>query len=464
MDQSEGSENEQEIEHSPLTYQIGKTLKLPQLREKMRIRGMSDKGRKQTVLNRLKYFTSSRFQPQGEEKEIHARDGDDPLPNAETDDSDRIDYSDKLPDDVLGHILQFDIQRRDTKLVSKRWERVWNSKGTHRKWEEIRTEHAKKAAKIWFQPSMHITFEKGNNTWVIDAHRTELTPDEKDNGYLGPFQRIRDIAEKIEQNDRIHLYPGDHIIDAFESSGFSKLHIKGMGDHVSDVTVRSSPFHVGYWKELYFENITFDLKYQDMHGDNHSMGTFLKYYIRAESLWMKDCLIKSDGGCGIFGDPGTYGFYGCKFVGCSDGIRIRTELISPIWNSPITHISVIGCEFGNCGKQIVDDGITAEHGGCVVIDLGQLLFGVDVNELETKNCLIAIWNRFTDNLCLPMVEYHRDKRTPGLLLKRDCIYSSNILMGYNAAAVRRKEISDANKAYVIKGNGTTVLHINDDTF
>ena len=54
---SEDEEEEREDSYSPLTYQIGKGLKVGELREKMRIRGINDKGPKLTLLNRIKYFS-----------------------------------------------------------------------------------------------------------------------------------------------------------------------------------------------------------------------------------------------------------------------------------------------------------------------------------------------------------------------------------------------------------------------
>ena len=43
-----------------LTYQMGKTMKLPELREKMRKMGINCNGTKKKLLNRLKYYTSKR--------------------------------------------------------------------------------------------------------------------------------------------------------------------------------------------------------------------------------------------------------------------------------------------------------------------------------------------------------------------------------------------------------------------
>ena len=57
---SEDEEEPEQTEIAPLTYQISKTMKVNDLREKMRIRGMNARGPKRTLLKRIAYFTSTK--------------------------------------------------------------------------------------------------------------------------------------------------------------------------------------------------------------------------------------------------------------------------------------------------------------------------------------------------------------------------------------------------------------------
>ena len=64
MEKDEMSQDEEQHEEqrdsSQLTYHIGKTMKVADLRDKMKTMGINHKGPKRTLLNRIKYFTSSR--------------------------------------------------------------------------------------------------------------------------------------------------------------------------------------------------------------------------------------------------------------------------------------------------------------------------------------------------------------------------------------------------------------------
>ena len=451
-------EEEVNIEHSPLTYQIGKTMKVQQLRDKMRIRGMNTKGPKKTLLNRLKYLNSTRRQPtqtsvnqdivtedarelqeveQGTQSQTQYL-----IPKNASDDSPA--HITDIPDDCLGIIFSFDYHPPHPKSVCKQWKRVWAKRGIP-EWEESRSKIMKQHEYVdnelylyeGMDPDPHnllparIEFDEDENKiWEVDPNVKGYRADSR--GQSGPFKNMEQFEHCLEPGDEIHLFKGRHC----NLRTLENLHVIGMDD---DVVVTDNSCYE-FVENVYFENITFDIKYERV-KDRRPMGT-VNSYITGRSLWMKDCLIKSDGGCAIYGFPGEYGFVNCKFVGCSSAIRIEARFShqNTLYRSKIT---VIGCDFGNCGKEIVEDNITAENSGCIVIDSG-----IQRSE-QTVEELTCVGNKFIDNLCLPIVEYHQlDLINTTLVEEAERHLSYNVLHGYNAAKVEGKEgILDANKLY-----------------
>ena len=90
------------------------------------------------------------------------------------------------------------------------------------------------------------------------------------------------------------------------------------------------------------------------------------------------------------------------------------------------------------------DQIEAEPDGCIVIDPGRIL-----NNAGYVKSLICSANKFTDNLCLPIVEKDRGQRGKiRLIVPTRVDLQGNVLVGYNAAKVRGQEdIDDANQLY-----------------
>ena len=411
MSQKEKRKYHKKKKNSRLTYQIAKAMKVADLREKMRERGMNTKGSKKTLLNRLKTnLWQRKISRQNEHPSLS------------------IPKSDDLREIISKHSNPAPTDREEEKRM------------------KIVSEMAEKS----FKPP-HRFNKDFNAIWIIDEKRKDrqgITDEEEKMGCYDPYETIHDLLSdldnehgiKIEKNDIIYLYPGKHAIMPLLKE-LKHNHIKGIGEDVI-VTADLDPFPFNIIvKNLYFENITFQVKYEKMMdadlnqesidsiGESEdSNQNSRRCYIKARSLWMKNCLLCSDGGCAIQGTAGNYGFLNCKFVGFSDAIRIiiGNEFREVTTNTSIT---VIGCDFANCGQPMGEEEITEEPDGCIVIDPG-----LNIENAGTVDILKCIGNRFIDNLCLAIAEINRgQKRIVG---RRHVDLQHNILVGYNAAKVR----------------------------
>eukprot|EP01083_Nonionella_stella_P144222 449889_1 len=168
-------------------------------------------------------------------------------------------------------------------------------------------------AKQAFNPI--VPYDERNSTWVIHPTRTHLNSHEIANGYKGPINTLKDVADTIESGDKLLFCDGNYIeTDAWDFGIFANnQQLVGMGDNVFVKTYGDPDDIIEIGKNLYFKNMKMEIR------------GLLIIYGRA-SVYMEHCeIVLGSDFCVDVSDGGTFHAKNCVFWFNTNGIWFECE-------------------------------------------------------------------------------------------------------------------------------------------
>eukprot|EP01083_Nonionella_stella_P123355 371700_1 len=109
-----------------------------------------------------------------------------------------LSIDDILPSDLVGHVLSF--QPFPYNASINQTNKMWNKLSS-----QLKHIQNKERIKAVDEYDLHYN-EEVNNTWIIDANRTQLTNDERDSGFKGPLPDIGTALDMSESGDKLLIY------------------------------------------------------------------------------------------------------------------------------------------------------------------------------------------------------------------------------------------------------------------
>eukprot|EP01084_Bolivina_argentea_P007552 14162_1 len=308
-----------------------------------------------------------------------------------------ISIDDKLPCDLLQHILSFN-QSFNTKIINKKWNKL--TKQNDNLIMKQRQEAIKK-----YEFKHYILFDDNiNDIWIIHPNRTQLTNKEINLKYKGPINNIQTAVNLCKSGDKLFIYDGVYTLKP-NSHGSIKLdkniQFIGIGNNVQFKHAHDA-FSVLEKRKCYFQNITIECDH------NNKIVTEIFRVCEAATLWIKNCKLKGGFFGAIIKRNGCLNVLDCEFV----------DITTPISISPICgNVNVFGCIF----RDMCHNGKP-----CIHID-EQFYERMDKN--DGNNNVKCVWNIFENINCFPIAEevVHCHKIMKNS--KRNYLFAHNILKG-----------------------------------